>query len=86
VIDLVAEPGRKPEVLVHDDADPTGMMALVYARMDHPEFPVPLGVFRAQERPVFDELAQAQGERATAKAGKGDLKKLLHAGDVWTVK
>jgi 2-oxoglutarate ferredoxin oxidoreductase subunit beta len=85
VIDLEAEPGRASEVLVHDENDPTGLMALVYAQMDYPEFPVPLGVFRKQARPSYDGLVRKQGEDATAKRGKGKLKELLYAGDMWTV-
>jgi 2-oxoglutarate/2-oxoacid ferredoxin oxidoreductase subunit beta len=85
IIDLEKEPARQGEVLIHDEADETGMMAIVYAKMDHPEFPVPLGVFRKQQRPAYDDLVAEQGQRALAKHGKGTLKDLLYAGDMWTV-
>lgn len=85
VIDLEQQPERAAEVLVHDDQDPTGLMAMVYAQMGHPDFPVPLGVFRRELRPTYDGQVVAQGEAALAKRGPGDLRELLYSGDVWTV-
>src|SRR5687768_6490063 len=35
VLDLVAEPGRKEEVLVHDETDPSGLMSHVLAKLDY---------------------------------------------------
>ncbi len=85
VIDLEQEPARLGEVMVHDDADPTGLMSSIYSQMDYPEFPVPLGVFRAQERPSYDGLVEQQGQELLAKRGKGRLQELLYSGDMWTV-
>ena len=45
----------------------------------------PVGVFRAVERPVYDELLQGQIDDATQKSGTGDLAALLHSGDTWTI-
>jgi 2-oxoglutarate ferredoxin oxidoreductase subunit beta len=44
----------------------------------------PMGVFRAVERPVYDELMAEQIEVAQAK-GKGELAALLGSGDTWTI-
>jgi 2-oxoglutarate ferredoxin oxidoreductase subunit beta len=85
VIDLEKEPERKDEVLVHDTKDESGLMASVLASMDHPEFPVPLGVFRQQARPSYDAMAIEQAETARQRSGDADLHKLLYAGDTWTV-
>jgi len=49
------------------------------------EFPVPLGVFRAVDRPVHHELELAQQNMVVEKRGEGDIEKLLHAGDTWTI-
>ena len=46
---------------------------------------VPLGVFRAVERPVYDELMSEQLEAAREQRGEGDLDALLHSGDTWVV-
>jgi 2-oxoglutarate/2-oxoacid ferredoxin oxidoreductase subunit beta len=86
IVDLAAQPERMSEVLVHDEKDPSGLMAFVLAKMEYPEFPVPLGVFRMQAKASFDEMVQAQGAAALKKSGgPGDLKKLLFSGDLWTV-
>jgi 2-oxoglutarate ferredoxin oxidoreductase subunit beta len=44
----------------------------------------PVGVFRAVERPVYDELMAEQLETARAQR-EGDLVALLGAGDTWTI-
>ena len=44
----------------------------------------PMGVFRAVERPVYDELMAEQIEVAKAK-GEGELAALLGSGDTWSI-
>jgi 2-oxoglutarate ferredoxin oxidoreductase subunit beta len=44
-----------------------------------------LGVFRDFDRPVYGEALHAQLRSAEERLGKGDLAKLLHGGDTWTV-
>jgi 2-oxoglutarate ferredoxin oxidoreductase subunit beta len=89
--------GLKPEVvhlgngitekdlLVHDETleDPT--VAFLLSRMDYPDYPVPVGVFRAVQRPTYEDLMQRQLEQAVATQGEGDLQKLLLSGDTWVV-
>ena len=53
--------------------------------MDHPEFPIPIGVFWAVERPTFEQETAAQLKRALSEEGPGDLGALLNEGDVWEV-
>ena len=84
-IDLEAEPGRKEEVLIHHEADETGGLAAMYASMDA-SLPVPVGVFRAVKRTVYDQAVVEQGAHAREVRGEGNLEALLHSGDVWTVK
>ena len=55
------------------------------ARMDYPDFPVPVGVFRSVAKPTYDELMEAQVEDAISRSGAGDLERLLNSGDVWVV-
>jgi 2-oxoglutarate ferredoxin oxidoreductase subunit beta len=50
-----------------------------------PHDPTCIGVFREFERPVYGEAIFAQLDAATERLGKGDLDKLLHSGDTWTV-
>lgn len=85
IIDLDKEPGRKDEVLVHDESDPSGLMGYVFANLEWPAFPTPIGVFRRQQRAAYDVQVQEQGELAQKKKGEGSLRDLLYAGDTWTV-
>jgi 2-oxoglutarate ferredoxin oxidoreductase subunit beta len=76
-----AEPDA--DILVHDEnADPA--LASILARATYPDFPVPVGVFRAVERPTLEELMAHQIEQATAR-GQGSLEALLNEGDTWEV-
>jgi len=55
------------------------------SRMWWPDYPVPVGVLRAVERPTHDQLLVDQLEAAKAKLGDGDLAAALRAGETWTV-
>jgi 2-oxoglutarate ferredoxin oxidoreductase subunit beta len=55
------------------------------SRLGPPDFPAPIGVLRAVERPTFEDLVHGQTEREIAARGKGNLRELLYAGDRWTV-
>jgi 2-oxoglutarate ferredoxin oxidoreductase subunit beta len=73
------------EILVHDERSPNDVLSHLLARMEYPEFPVPLGVFRDLAHPSFNELLDQQITQAEKDKGKGDLKKHLQAGETWTV-
>lgn len=73
------------DLLFHDERNPSPALAFLLARLRHPEFPEPVGVFRAIERPVFNEQVRDQINAAVAQRGPGNLQDLLAAGDSWTV-
>ncbi len=73
------------DLLVHDEAHPEPTVAGILARMQWPEFPVPLGVLRAVERATYDDLMTHQIEEAVARQGEGDLAALFGEGDTWVV-
>ncbi len=76
--------GVKPEdVLVHDETNP--MLAYMLSKMPYPEFPVALGVLFAVLKPTYDGTLREQKAAAKAKAGKGDLQKLLRGGATWEI-
>ena len=85
IVDLEANPDATDTLLVHDEKDASGMLAQVYAWMRHPQMPIPVGVFRALERPSYDAAVNEQLQAVVEKEGKGTLEELLHAGDVWDV-
>ncbi len=76
---------KESDLLVHDEANPNPAVAYILARMQYPEFPVPMGVLRAVERPTYDDLLRQQIEDAISRDGEGDLEALLAEGDTWTV-
>jgi 2-oxoglutarate ferredoxin oxidoreductase subunit beta len=67
----------------NEQADVSAAFAL--ASCHTPDFPEPVGVFRAVDRPVHHSLQETQGEAVLKKLGPGNLSKLLKAGDTWTI-
>ncbi len=72
-------------LLVHDSRQKSPIYANFLAAMEHPEFPVPVGVFRQIERPCYEEALEAQVRTAQEKAGVGKLEDLFKAGETWSV-
>jgi 2-oxoglutarate/2-oxoacid ferredoxin oxidoreductase subunit beta len=73
-------------LLVHDACAGSPAIAFALGRLGYPQpGPLPIGVLRAVERPVYDELMSAQIDEARQESGAGDLSALLHAGDTWQV-
>jgi len=81
----VAEVGEG-SLLVHDSGHREPSLAFALSRITfETDAAVPLGVFRAVDRPVYDDLMAEQLETAREKSGEGDLEALLHSGDTWMV-
>jgi 2-oxoglutarate ferredoxin oxidoreductase subunit beta len=76
---------NEDELIVHDEKAPDSYLAYMLARMEYPDYPVPVGVFRDVERPTYEDLLTGQVHTAIEKMGPGDLMKLLNAGDTWTI-
>jgi 2-oxoglutarate/2-oxoacid ferredoxin oxidoreductase subunit beta len=76
------------DLLVHDEKHPRPAYAFLLAHMEHrPGFPVPIGILRAwDDVPRYEDLIADQIRQVQARRGKGDLDKLLHAGDTWEVR
>jgi 2-oxoglutarate ferredoxin oxidoreductase subunit beta len=73
------------DLLVHDIYQKDPSVAFMLARMEQPEFPQPVGIFRAIERPTYEDMMVDQIDAAVAKSGPGSLEKLIHSGDTWVV-
>jgi 2-oxoglutarate ferredoxin oxidoreductase subunit beta len=73
------------DILVHDIHLDDPSVAFMLARMEQPDFPQPVGIFRAIDRPSYDQLLVNQIDSAIAKSGPGSLDKLINTGDMWTV-
>jgi 2-oxoglutarate ferredoxin oxidoreductase subunit beta len=73
------------DILVHNINLQDPSVAFMLARMEQPDFPQPVGIFRAVERASYDQLMADQIETAIARSGPGTLEKLIYSGDMWTV-
>ncbi len=84
----VVEISKTPagELVLHDEKNPGPHYAYFLTQMQFPEMPVPFGVFRAVERPTYEDLMDAQIQEAVKARGKGDLQNLIYGSETWTVK
>ena len=73
------------DLLFHDEKAPEPSLAYLLSRMRHPEFPEPIGVFRAVDHPKYDEELNKQIENARKNRGEGKIEELLNAGETWTI-
>lgn len=70
------------EILVHDEAGSDAYHQVLSTLSQ----PTPIGVLRAVDGPVYDDLLHAQLQSEIAKRGPGDLQDLLRGRDFWTIK
>ncbi|HYP49035.1 MAG TPA: 2-oxoacid:ferredoxin oxidoreductase subunit beta [Thermoleophilaceae bacterium] len=81
----VASAGER-SLVVHDAERPDPGLAFELAHLaERPTGPTPIGVFRAVERPVYGEALQHELEQQRTRAGREQLRELLHSGDTWTI-
>ncbi|MEW6277619.1 MAG: 2-oxoacid:ferredoxin oxidoreductase subunit beta [Candidatus Eremiobacterota bacterium] len=73
------------DLLIHHEGREDASMAYLLSRMTYPQYPVPIGVFRCVLRPTYESAMLDQIQTAVQDRGQGDLRKLFHAADVWTV-
>lgn len=69
---------------VWDETLDTPAPAMAIATMDEEKFPVPIGVFRRQDKPNFEYGVNQQIDAAVAN-NKQTLKDLIYAGETWDV-
>jgi 2-oxoglutarate ferredoxin oxidoreductase subunit beta len=76
---------NEDDLLFHDERTPEPTLAYLLSRMRQPEFPEPIGVFRAVEKPTYEQLVNEQVAKAIAQKGDGDLAKLFDSEDAFMV-
>ncbi|MHA2365132.1 MAG: 2-oxoacid:ferredoxin oxidoreductase subunit beta [Candidatus Hodarchaeales archaeon] len=74
----------KEDLLVHDEKNPNPSMAFFLSRMHYPDYPEPIGVFRAIKKPTYDFMLQDQINLAQ-KDKKHSVQDLLNKGETWEV-
>ncbi len=73
------------ELLVHDEHDESPTRAFMLSRMNYPDYPVPVGIFRQVEHPVYEQMVLDQVRKSQQARGVGKLKDLYSADEIWTV-
>jgi 2-oxoglutarate ferredoxin oxidoreductase subunit beta len=73
------------ELIVHNEKAPDSYLAYMLARMEYPDYPVPIGVFRDVSKPTYEDMLTAQVKQAVDTMGPGDLEKLINAGETWVI-
>ena len=77
---------RVEDMLVHDEFDESPVLATLLAHLtDDPTMPTPIGIFRQISKATYDGEVEEQIHTVTDKKGKGDLEKVLFAGNTWEV-
>ncbi|MEM6730505.1 MAG: 2-oxoacid:ferredoxin oxidoreductase subunit beta [Myxococcota bacterium] len=86
VLATVGENGiTEADIVVHDAHEPDETTLFALTRWELPELPLPTGVLRAVERPVYTSLLRDQVEESQKKKGSGSLDDLFFSADTWTV-
>jgi len=73
------------DLLVHNENAPEPNLSYILGRMQYPEYPVPMGVFRAVQKPTYEDLLAGQISAAIEKKGPGSVEKLLNSGETWVI-
>lgn len=77
-------PENREHVLIHDEQATEPTLAFLLSRMTYPEFPIPLGVFRAVQKPTYERALMAQVAEATRRTAP-DVTALLAGPEPWEV-
>jgi 2-oxoglutarate ferredoxin oxidoreductase subunit beta len=72
-------------IITHDVHGPPSLAFTLAHLSQGPTEPTCIGVFREVQRDDYGTAVHAQIEQARERLGEGDLEKLLHGGDTWTV-
>jgi len=85
VVSLTDGQYSEQDLLIHDERSPQTVLAYFLSRMQYPEFPVPMGVFRAAEESCYGEAVRSNAEIVRDEKGPGDWNELIHSGGSWVV-
>jgi len=84
VIPLLSE-SDKQSVHLHK-SDNSVATAIALNSLQYPDFPVPLGIFRAVHRPIYEAILAEKRELAEKTQPFPSLTALLHTGKTWVIK
>ena len=73
------------ELLHHDESTPDPSLAYLLSKLGPPDFPMPMGIFRAIETETYDAGVHRQISEAREMTAEKDLDDLLREGSVWEI-
>lgn len=74
------------QLVIHDAHDPDPSYAFALSRLSGSDLEhTPIGIFRDVVRPGYSAMVNEQLASVIHAQGAGDLEKLLHSGDTWSV-
>jgi 2-oxoglutarate/2-oxoacid ferredoxin oxidoreductase subunit beta len=86
VVDLTTGEFSASDCWVHDEFDSSPARSYILSQFsDMENFPIPLGVFNQQFKSTYDADVKQQIDDVKKLKGEGDLNKLLHGGNTWSV-
>ncbi|VGO21609.1 thiamine pyrophosphate-dependent enzyme [Pontiella sulfatireligans] len=86
VVVTIGEQGiKKKDLVVHDRHREDPVYAAMLTKMDYPDYPLPVGIFHAMEKPVYEVELVKQIKEVTALKGRRNLQGLLRGSEYWTV-
>jgi 2-oxoglutarate ferredoxin oxidoreductase subunit beta len=71
--------------LIHNEKAEEPSLAYLLSRMVYPQFPECVGIFRAVQRPTYEDLLFKQIEDVQRAKGPGKLEDLFASDDTWVV-
>lgn len=85
VVEIGVNGVKEEDILVHDASEPNGFIHQLLINMTLPEFPVAMGVIRAVNAPVYDQMMESQIAEVQAKSKIKNMDQLLSSGNTWRV-
>ncbi|WP_455464708.1 2-oxoacid:ferredoxin oxidoreductase subunit beta [Candidatus Hodarchaeum mangrovi] len=75
---------EETDLLYHDENAKESTLAFFLSRMQYPTFPEPIGIFRAIEKPTYNEMLEQQLDEAKKSVTKS-LQELINGDETWSV-
>ena len=75
---------EETDLLYHDENAEESTLAFFLSRMKYPEFPEPIGIFRAIQKPTYNELLDQQMEQAK-EVVNAPLQDIIKGDENWIV-
>jgi len=73
------------QLMIHDENKDEPNLSYILGRLQFPEYPVPMGVFRAVRRPTYEDMLEDQVSASLSAKGPGNLEKLINSGETWEI-